>query len=154
MRLRHSTCKTSPFCSKLHPETDTFGTFFQKSCESGVFDFSWSGPQFVQNIKPIRQLLCTFSSCSDLGIYIIYNIYKFQENQRTKKASLFHSTSLTHSLHFFTIDLEESYRNRYRRITLGSRTSYLATENKLLTLPQSSPLFSYNPPSQDAVFLL
>ena len=89
MRLRHSTCKTSPFCSKLHPETDTFGTFFQKSCESGVFDFSWSGPQFVQNIKPIRQLLCTFSSSSDLDIYHIYNIYKFQENQRAKKASLF-----------------------------------------------------------------
>ena len=36
--------------------------------------------QFVQNFKPMRQLLCTLSSCSVLGIYIIYNIYKFQEN--------------------------------------------------------------------------
>ena len=53
----------------------TFGKFFQKSCENGDFDFCWSAPQFVQNIKPIRQLLCTFSSGSDLGIYIIYNIY-------------------------------------------------------------------------------
>ena len=35
--------------------------------------------QLVQNIKPIRQLLCTFFSCSVLGIYMIYNIYKFQE---------------------------------------------------------------------------
>ena len=68
---------------------DTFGKFFQKSCESGVFDFCWSGPQLVQNIKPIRKLLCTFSSGSVLGIYLIYNIYKFQENQRTKKGSLF-----------------------------------------------------------------
>ena len=114
--------KISIFCSKLPPETDTFGKFFknhvkvvflmvpnlskilksgfkplnvhtfgkffQKSCENGDFDFCWSAPQFVQNIKPIRQLLCTFSSGSDLGIYIIYNIYKFQENQRTKKGSL------------------------------------------------------------------
>ena len=81
----------------------TFGKFFQKSCESGVFDFCWSGPQFVQNIKPIRQLLCTFSSCSDLGIYIIYNIYKFQENQRTKNRSLhFHFHSLTSLTHFTT----------------------------------------------------
>ena len=54
---------------------DTFGKFFQKSCESCVFDFCWSGPQLVQNIKPIRQLLCTFSSSSVLGIYLINNIY-------------------------------------------------------------------------------
>ena len=26
-------------------------------------------------MKPLRQLLCSFSSCSDLGTYIIYNIY-------------------------------------------------------------------------------
>ena len=115
MRLRHSTCKTSPFCSKLHPETDTFGKFFKKSCESCVFDFSWSGPQFVQNIKPIRQLLCTFSSCSDLGIYIIYNIYKFQENQRTKKASLF-------SLHFFSLHFFTS-QPAWRLGTAGGRKS-------------------------------
>ena len=37
-------------------------------------------------------MFCTFSSCSVLGIYLSYNIYKFQENQRTKKPSL--------SLHF------------------------------------------------------
>ena len=41
--------------------------------------FLWATLQLVKNIKPIRQLLCTFSSCSVLGIYMIYNIYKFQE---------------------------------------------------------------------------
>ena len=45
----------------------------------GEFDFRGATLQFVQNIKPIRQLLCTFSSCSDKCIYMIYNIYKFQE---------------------------------------------------------------------------
>ena len=28
-------------------------------------------------------MFCTFSSCSDLGIYLSYNIYNFQKNQRT-----------------------------------------------------------------------
>ena len=128
--------KISNFGSKLPPETDTFGKFFQKSCESGVFDFCWSGPQFLQNIKPIRQLLCTFSSGSDLGIYIIYNIYKFQENQRTKKGSLhfhfhFHFTSLSLSLSLsLTINLEESFLvPRYRRLTWRSRSSYLAIDD-------------------------
>ena len=35
--------------------------------------------QHFQNIKPIRKLLCTISSCSDKCIYMIYNIYNFQE---------------------------------------------------------------------------
>ena len=43
------------------------------------FFFLGSTLQLVENIKPIRKLLCTFSSCSVLGIYMIYNIYKFQE---------------------------------------------------------------------------
>ena len=54
----------------------------------GILIFVRSTLQFVQTLKPTRQLLCTFSSCSDLGIYIIYNIYKFQENPKTKKGSL------------------------------------------------------------------
>ena len=37
--------KISNFGSKLSPETDTFGKFFQKSCENGDFDLSLSGPQ-------------------------------------------------------------------------------------------------------------
>ena len=43
------------------------------------FFFLGATLQLVENIKPIRQLLCTFSSCSVLDIYVIYSIYKFQE---------------------------------------------------------------------------
>ena len=113
------------FGSKLPPETDTFGKFFKKSCTNCVFYFFWLGPQFVQNIKPIRQLLCTFSSCSDLGIYLIYNIYKFQENQRTKKGSLTF-TSLSLSLHFTSLTTSW-VGGRWRRLIV-------ATEHCLLLL--------------------
>ena len=112
--------------SKRNPpkffKIDTFGKFFQKSCESGVFDFCWSGLQFVQNFKPIRQLLCTFSSCSVLSIYMIYNIYKFQGNQRPKICS-FHFISFHHfisSFHFISF---------HSQLTLGSRYSYLAADD-------------------------
>ena len=94
--------------------SDTFVLIFQKIVlHMGILIFVRSTLQLVENIKPIRQLLCTFSSCSHIGIYIIYNIYKFQENQRTKKASLF--TSLTHSL--------------TSQLTWRSRTSYLANDD-------------------------
>ena len=39
----------------------------------GILNFLRSTLQFVQNFKPISQLLCTLSSCSVLGMYIIYN---------------------------------------------------------------------------------
>ena len=113
--------KISNFGSKLPPETDTFGKFFRKSCENGVFDFCWSGPQFVQNIKPIRQLLCTFSSGSDLGIYIIYNIYKFQENQRTKKGSL--------SLHFH-FHFHFTFTFTFTFTSLTTRVRAVGSENR------------------------
>ena len=57
-----------------------------------IFWFFFSGPQLHQTFKPLRQLLCTFSSCSVLSINMIYNIYKFQGKLRTKKASLIHFT--------------------------------------------------------------
>ena len=52
--------------------------------------------QLVQNLKPIRQLLCTFSSCSVRGMYMIYNIYtyivyKFQERNKGPKTITLHS---------------------------------------------------------------
>ena len=36
-------------------------------------------PQLHQTFKPIRKFFCTFSSCSVLSIYMIYNIYKLEE---------------------------------------------------------------------------
>ena len=44
-----------------------------------ILIFCWATLQLVQNIKPIRNLFCTASSCSDLSIYLIYNIYKFHQ---------------------------------------------------------------------------
>ena len=45
----------------------------------GILIYVGSTLQLVENMKPIPQLLYTCSSWSDLGIYMIYNIYKFQE---------------------------------------------------------------------------
>ena len=86
----------SNFDSKLPRKIVKLVCDFQKIVSyRGILVLMRSGPQLLQNIKPIRHLLCTFSSCSVLSIYLIYNIYNFQENQRTKKASLsltfFHS---------------------------------------------------------------
>ena len=56
----------------------TFVPIFQKIVlPMGILIFVGATLQSVQNIKPIRQLLCTDSSCSDLGIYLSYNIYNF-----------------------------------------------------------------------------
>ena len=41
----------------------------------GDFDFFFPDPQLHHTFKPIRDLLCTFSYCSVLSIYMIYNIY-------------------------------------------------------------------------------
>ena len=73
--------KTPKFCSKIpYGESDTFVKFFHKiQIPIRKKFFVGATLQLVENIKPIRQLLCTFSSCSVLGIYMIYNIYKFQE---------------------------------------------------------------------------
>ena len=45
--------------------------------------------------------MCTFSSCCVLGIYMIYNIYKFQEKKRTKNPSLFTFTFSLFTFHFY-----------------------------------------------------
>ena len=73
--------KTPKFCSKIpYGGSDTFCNFFYKiQIPIRKKFFVGATLQLVQNIKPIRQLLCTFSSCSVLGIYMIYNIYKFQK---------------------------------------------------------------------------
>ena len=68
----------------------------------GILIFCGATLQIVQNIKPIRILFCTMGSCSDLGIYLIYNICKFHQTLRTLLDSLpsLHSlTPLTHSPH-------------------------------------------------------
>ena len=86
----------SNFDSKLPRKIVKLVCIFQKIVSyRGILVLMRSGPQLLQNIKPIRHLLCTFSSCSVLSIYLLYNIYKFQENQRTKKASLFTSLHFT-----------------------------------------------------------
>ena len=74
--------------------------------------------QLHQTFKPIRILFCTTCSCSDLSIYLSYNIYKFHENWRTILDSLTHS--LTHSLHFthFT-SLTQSRQEKGRRAQKG-----------------------------------
>ena len=81
-------------CSKnTYGGSDTFVYKIQKNqIPIWLLNFVGAILQLVQHIKPICQLLCKFSSCSVLGKNMIYNIYmyiyKFQENQRTKKASL------------------------------------------------------------------
>ena len=57
----------------------SWGSIFEKSPTCCVFEIFFLDPQLHQTFKPIRHLLCTFSSCSVLSIYMIYNIYKFQE---------------------------------------------------------------------------
>ena len=70
----------------------------------GILIFVRSTLQFVQHIKRIRQLLCTFSSCSDFGINMIYNIYiSFMKNKGPNKHHFF--TSLTQSLTSHTYSL-------------------------------------------------
>ena len=71
-------------------------------------------PKSLQTFKPTRELAAHFNTNRVIGIYMIYNIYKFQENQRTKKGSL-SLTSLSLSLH--------------SQLTLESRTSYLANDD-------------------------
>ena len=84
LHFTHKNCPSNPL-----RRTDTFVPILKKIVlHRGILIFVRSTLQFVQTLKPTRQLLCTFSSCSDLGIYIIYNIYKFQENPKTKKGSL------------------------------------------------------------------
>ena len=70
----------------------------------GILIFCWATLQLVQNIKPIRILFCTTGSCSDLGIYLIYNICKFHQTLRTLLDSLPFTSlpSLTHSPHSLT----------------------------------------------------
>ena len=53
-------------------------------------------PKSLQTFKPIRELAAHFNSNRVIGICIIYNIYKFQENQRTKKGSLHFSLFTIH----------------------------------------------------------
>jgi len=98
---------------------------FEKSHRSRVIlKFGVKTSQLVQIYKPIRHLFCTFSSCSDLGIYLSYNIYNFQENQRTKNRSLHSLTFHSLSLHFTSLTTSwVGGRQRGRMIVgLGSMT--------------------------------
>ena len=92
--------KSSPNFSKFQPQNrQVRHHFFKNSLHEGVFENSWKFLQLVQTFTPITNLLCTFSSCSDLSIYLNYNIYKFHQIWRTKNGftSLFF-TSLTRSI--------------------------------------------------------
>ena len=50
---------------------------YKSKIQLNIFIRKQKKEESVQNF--IRELLCTFSSCSVLDIYMIYNIYKFQE---------------------------------------------------------------------------
>ena len=89
---------------------------FKKFDTRKDYNFRGSNPPLIENIKPTRQLLCTFFSCCALGIHRIYNIYKFHAKQRTKLASL-------HSIYYISLRLSQ--------ITLESRTSYLVNDDQL-----------------------
>ena len=76
--------KSSPNFSKFQPQNrQVRHHFFKNSLHEGVFENSWKFLQLVQTFTPITNLLCTFSSCSDLSIYLNYNIYKFHQIWRT-----------------------------------------------------------------------
>ena len=91
--------KSSPNFPKFQPQNrQVRHHFFKNSLHEGVFENSWKFLQLVQTFTPITNLLCTFSSCSDLSIYLNYNIYKFQQIWRTKNGFTF--TSL--HFHFIT----------------------------------------------------
>ena len=78
--LKMKSMKISNFGSKLLPEIGYFWNLFWKiHIPIRNLNFLRATLQHFQNIKPIRKLLCTISSCSDKCIYMIYNIYKFQE---------------------------------------------------------------------------
>ena len=82
------TITTRKFESQFAPGNRQVWSQFSKNrptcCDFEIF---FPDPQLHQIFKPIRHLLCTFSSCSVLSIYMIYNIYKFQGNQRPKICS-------------------------------------------------------------------
>ena len=93
--------KSSPNFPKFQPQNrQVRHHFFKNSLHEGVFENSWKFLQLVQTFTPITNLLCTFSSCSDLSIYLNYNIYKFHQIWRTKNGFTFtfHFTSL-HFIH-------------------------------------------------------
>ena len=48
-----------------------------------ILNFFCRVPKSLQTFKPIRELAAHFNSNRVIGKYIIYNIEKFQENQRT-----------------------------------------------------------------------
>ena len=103
-------------------DREVWGQKLKKSSQQGDFEILGTHPpQLHQNLKPIRHLFCTFSSCSDLGIYLSYNIYNFQENKGPQTDHSLTSLTFT-SLHFtslslsLTINLGESYLvPRHRR---------------------------------------
>ena len=59
-----------------------------------ILKFFCRVPKSLQTFKPIRELAAHFKSNRVIGIYLIYNMYKFQENLRTFLDSLTHFTSL------------------------------------------------------------
>ena len=69
LKKRRNQLKTSKFIVKKQKSVPTIG----------ILIFCGATLQLVQNIKPIRIFFCTTGSCSDLGIYLIYNIYKFHQ---------------------------------------------------------------------------
>ena len=59
-------------------KTVTLSTI-KKTCRNGDFDFFGRLPKSLQTFEPIRELAAHFNTNRVIGIYMIYNIYKFQE---------------------------------------------------------------------------
>ena len=57
----------------------TFSTIKKKSYRNGHFAFFGRVPKSLQTFEPIRELADNFNSNRVLGIYMMYNICKFQE---------------------------------------------------------------------------
>ena len=60
-------------------KTVTFSMIFKKSLEMLILIFFGRVPKSLQPFKPIRELAAHFNTNRVIGIYMIYNIYKFQE---------------------------------------------------------------------------
>ena len=77
--------KISKFCNftqKEHLPAQKPKFIFKKQkivLNMRILIFCWATLQLVQIFKPIRNLFCTTGSCSDLGIYLVYKIYKFHQ---------------------------------------------------------------------------
>ena len=60
-------------------KTVTLSTIKKNHVEIVIFIFLGRVPKSLQTFKPTRELAAHFNTNRVIGIYIIYNIYKFQD---------------------------------------------------------------------------